>query len=87
MTGALRLKEGKDTPFRPKIGRKAINIGGNLSGVTVITKNRRCCMVDQRFLELQTKHSNNITRAPRHLNALAINTGTPWTCHGFVPFL
>jgi hypothetical protein len=32
--------------------RKAINIGGSLSGITVITKNRRYCWVDQRFLRL-----------------------------------
>jgi hypothetical protein len=31
------------------MGREAINIGGNLSGVTVITKNLRYCTVDQRF--------------------------------------
>jgi hypothetical protein len=28
---------------------EAINIGGNLSGITVTRKNRRYCMVNQRF--------------------------------------
>jgi len=28
------------------MGREAINIGGSLSGITVITKNRRYCTVD-----------------------------------------
>ena len=31
------------------MGRKAVNIDGNLGGITVTPKNQRCCMVDQRF--------------------------------------
>jgi hypothetical protein len=36
------------------MGREAMNIGGNLSGIPAPPKNRRYCMVDQRFLKSET---------------------------------